>query len=109
MQLSPTYPNWYTYNLATAFLWGGLHEKALERAREYLSLEPQDSYGYMNLATIHAFMGDGDEAAKVISDLKARFPAFGMRDVKRSQAYKEPEKLDKVVSALREAGLPEQK
>ncbi len=107
MQLSPTYPNWYTYNLATAFLWSGRHEEALETAKKYRALEPRDPYGYVNLATILTFMGDGGEATKVVSDLKAGFPAFSMRDVTRSQVYREPDKLDRVIAALREAGLPE--
>jgi hypothetical protein len=42
----------------------------------------------------------------LISELKRRSPAFGVKDIILSNRYKEREKLDRVVDVLRRAGLP---
>jgi hypothetical protein len=43
----------------------------------------------------------------VVSELRKRFPAFGVRDLLLSERYKERDKLDRIIDALRQAGLPE--
>ncbi len=107
MRLSPYYPNWYTYNLATAYLWAGDYAAAQGAAKAHLEREPDDPYSYANVATIFAFQGRDHDAVRTISELKSRFPAFGVQDIILSQRYKERDRLDRIVEALRKAGLPD--
>lgn len=107
MRLSPHVPAWCTYHFATANLWSGNFPVAQEVAETYLRQEPDDPYGYMNLATIYSFQGLEAKASATVAQLKDKFPAFGIKNVTLAEPYKEREKLDRVIGVLRRAGLPD--
>ena len=107
MRLSPYHPNWMIYHFALANLWTGDLAAAQAAAETYRRQEPDDPFGYTNLATVYAFQKREDDAAALTSELRKRFPAFGTADIILSKRYKEPEKLDRIVDALRRAGLPD--
>lgn len=105
-RLSPTPPNWVLYQQALATLWAGDLAEAAGLAERYRAIATDDPYAYVVLATICAFGGREDEAAGHIRELARRAPEFGMADIRRSQRYKDRRQLDRVVEALRTAGLP---
>jgi tetratricopeptide (TPR) repeat protein len=107
MRLSPQYPPWYTYYMAYNDLWTNDLPAALELGRLYHSQEPDEPFAYILLATILAFQDKKKEAAEMISELRLRFPGFGMAEMRISQNYSEPEKFEKVTAVLRAAGLPD--
>jgi hypothetical protein len=43
----------------------------------------------------------------MIARLRERFPDFGMTEMRLSQRYRDRARFEKVVSVLREAGLPD--
>jgi hypothetical protein len=43
----------------------------------------------------------------MIARLRERFPDFGMTEMHLSQRYRERAKFEKVIRALKEAGLPD--
>jgi hypothetical protein len=89
-----------------ANLWNGDLVTAREAAEAYLRREPDEPYGYVNLALVHGFDGREANASRVISELRKKSPEFGIRDILFSQCYRQREKLDRVVEVLRRAGLP---
>jgi adenylate cyclase len=107
MRLSPYYPSWYNNQFALANLWSGNLATAQEAAEAYLEQEPNDADAYMNLATVYGFQQRDADVVRMISELRNRFPAFGIADIVLSQRYKEREKLDRVVEIVRRAGLPD--
>jgi DNA-binding SARP family transcriptional activator/Tfp pilus assembly protein PilF len=106
MRLCPQYPPWYTYYLAFNHLWTDNFTAALELGELYLRQEPDEPFAYTNMATILALQHRKKEAAAMIARLRERFPDFGMAEMRLSQRYRDHAKLEKVVNALREAGLP---
>jgi tetratricopeptide (TPR) repeat protein len=106
IRLSPHCPTWYTYNLALANLWGGNLDAAHEAAEKFMRQEPDDPYSYIMLATAYGFEGRQVDATNAISDLRERFPVFGMKEIIHSQRYKDQDKLTLVTDMLRRAGLP---
>ena len=80
---------------------------ALESAELYLQQEPDEPYGLMYLAVVYGFQEQNGKAAATVALLKEKFPAFSMKNVLLSEHYKDREKLDRIVSILRTAGLPE--
>jgi adenylate cyclase len=108
MRLSPYYPDWYAYNLALAHAWAGENEdEAIDLADAYTRRLPSDPYGYTNLAVAQAFFGHEADAAAAIRLLRARDAGFGVKNLRRSELYKDPGRLDRVLGVLRQAGLPE--
>ncbi len=108
MRLSPYYPDWYPYNLALAYAWTGENEAgAIDLAEAYVRRLPTEPYGYTNLAIVQAFYGRDTQAAATISSLRARYPGFSAKNLRRSELYKDAENLDRVLMVLSEAGLPE--
>jgi adenylate cyclase len=107
MRLSPHYPAWYTYNFALANLWLGKLAAAQEAAEAYLRLEPNDPFAHTNLATVYGFQQRAEDAARTVSELREKFPEFGIEEIILSQRYKERDRLDRVVEVLRNAGLPD--
>jgi TolB-like protein/Tfp pilus assembly protein PilF len=107
LRLSPHPPNWYIESFAMAHLWIGDLAAAQEAAEENFRLEPDDQDAHMILATVYGFQRREDDAIRIISELKKKFPAYGLRNITLSERYLEREKLDKVIAVLRRAGLPE--
>jgi tetratricopeptide (TPR) repeat protein len=107
MRLSPHHPSWYTYHFALANLWAGDLATAQQAAESYRETEPDDPFGYINLATIYGFQARESDAAALISELRTRFPEFGTRDIVLAKRYREREKLERQLDALRRAGLPD--
>lgn len=107
MRLSPHYPTWYTYQLALASLWKGDLASSQTEAEAYLAQEPDDPFAYMMLATVHSFRDQPDEAARLVGQLREKFPEFGLSVVALSQRYKDRERLERVLGVLRRAGLPD--
>lgn len=106
MALSPHYPAWYTYNMTLAHLWAGDLASAEAAADAYLEREPDEPFSYTNLATVYGFQGRREDAALVISRLRARVPGFGFAQFLPSQRYKERARLDRIADVMRQAGLP---
>jgi len=107
LRLSPHPPAWYTYGLALAYQLAGDFPNAEAAAKLNVQQEPDDPYSYVNLTTALAFGGHGPKARKVMSELRAKFPGFGVKNIRLSERYKDGSMLDRVVAVLREAGLPE--
>lgn len=107
IRLCPQYPDWYTYYQAFSHMWTGNFAKARELAESYLSQMPDEPVGYTLMTTILAFQNRKKEAAEMMTRLRVRFPDFGMTEMRMSQHYRERADFDKVVRALREAGLPD--
>jgi adenylate cyclase len=98
---------WMTYNIALANMWLGQLDLAAGAAEAYLQGAPEDVWAHATLATIHVLAGRTEAAEAVVARLRARFPNFALSDVRRSQNYRDPGRLAKVVTALRAAGLPD--
>jgi DNA-binding SARP family transcriptional activator/Tfp pilus assembly protein PilF len=108
IRLCPQYPSWYTYYLAWNHLWTDNFPAAQEHGELYLRHEPSEPFAYALMATILTFQERHAEAADMIKELRKHSLDFGLTEIRMSQPYRDPIKFEKVVAALRSAGLPEQ-
>jgi tetratricopeptide (TPR) repeat protein len=106
-RLKPYRESWLTYYITLSHLWIGNLAAALESAELYLHQEPDEPYGLMYLAVVYGFLEQNGKARESVAQLKERFPAFSIRNVLLSERYKNQEQLDRILSVLRAAGLPE--
>ena len=107
MRLNPHRESWLTYYFTLANLWMGNFAAALESAELYLHQEPDEPYGLMYLTAVYGFQEQHGKAAATVAKLREKFPAFGIKNIILSERYREREKLDRILSILRTAGLPE--
>jgi adenylate cyclase len=107
MQLSPNPPVWYIESFAWANLWAGNQEIAERAAEENSRLDPDDCDCSMLLASVYGIGNREADASRVVSEMRAKFPNFSIKNVILSERYKEVETRDKVLAVLRRAGLPE--
>jgi class 3 adenylate cyclase/tetratricopeptide (TPR) repeat protein len=107
ISLERTYPTWLINVLAGAYRDAGALDKSIPAARESVRLDPRTTDGRIILCSDYSLAGQRDEAKRVAEDIVAMDPGFRLADYARTQPYKEPEVLERLVESLREAGLPD--
>ncbi len=107
MRLSPCYPAWYVGNLAHAtWLLGDLDE-ARGLALMALAQEPDYFWALITLAVAEAERGELEAARTAIQALLKQAPETATGALLRTQPYVRADVLDRIQSALTEAGLPD--
>ncbi|SLN64058.1 invasion protein regulator [Roseovarius albus] len=107
IRLSPRDPLialWYSTRSVCAFV-EGLHEEAVKWAREAVSVQPNRSTAYMDIAVNCALIGRLDEARQAVAEL-ARFDlgsSFELAD--RTHPFAQQEDRERFHRGLRVAGL----
>ncbi len=106
LRLSPFGINWVYYYLAFAHLWLGELEQARGHAALYLEREPQEPFAYLLSAVVDTAAGRLDAARDAVRSLLAEYPQMSCDDFAVAQFYRDPERLERLLAWLREAGLP---
>jgi TolB-like protein len=107
MRLSPYGINFATYYLAYAYLWLGDSEQARTYSANYLARDPQEPFAYVLSAIVEAAAGRPDAARDFVATLLAKHPELTCADFAHAQFYRDPERLQRLLAWLRDAGLPE--
>ncbi|MDE0945013.1 MAG: tetratricopeptide repeat protein, partial [Alphaproteobacteria bacterium] len=85
----------------------GEYEKSIEIAQKGQHLDPSN-YGYMvTLAASNACLGRQAEAKRHVDTLLRFIPRFTLRALRKNPMFTQPEHIDKLVEAMRLAGVPE--
>ena len=79
--------------------WRGCRRRDLFRDLPENSIELQ--------SIVFDFAGDNKSSGSAIRRLRELYPTFTLRDFVSHELYRDPKNLDRVVAALRKAGLPE--
>jgi adenylate cyclase len=107
LQLEKVYPAWMINVLAAAYRDCGDVELSISAAKESIRLDPEKDDAQLILCSDYKLAADHDKARSTADKIVASNPTFSLADYARSQPYKYPAPLDRVIEALREAGLPE--
>ncbi len=107
LQLEKDYPVWLIDILAVAYRDCGDVALSIPAAKESLRLNPQSTEAKLILCSDYKLADDHDRARRVADEIIAGNPAFRLSDYAKSQPYKNPAALDRLMDVLREAGLPE--
>ncbi len=105
MRLSPICPAWYLGDLGFAHRLLGDFEEAIRAFQEYGARSP--GFGHIDLVIVYGDLGRADDARAEASRLLAARPEFKVSTWRRTQLYKDSNRLDADVRALLAAGLPE--
>ncbi len=107
LQLEKIYPVWMLSVLAVAYRDGGDVTRSISAARESLRLDDKTRDALLVLCSDYQLAGDHEEARRVAGHLTTRAPDFKLSTYSASQPYKDAATLERVVGALRQAGVPE--
>ena len=113
MRLDPYYPSWYIARLGMCYQMAGMYEKSaaafqemMKRFREREGTAPWDR-AYLHLASIYSMMDRLEEARNYVSKALEFNPKLTVDLWRRRHQYKNPEHTERILDALRAAGLPE--
>ncbi|MBT8349928.1 MAG: hypothetical protein KJO26_01660, partial [Deltaproteobacteria bacterium] len=99
-------PHYYSI-LAMAYRNNGQYEKAIELSEKGLIGNPDQLSVYLTLAASYCFINQTEEAHRAVEEVLRIDPNFSLEYIAKTMPYKQQETLDKLIKALRKAGLPE--
>jgi len=107
LQLEKVYPVWMLSVLAVAYRDGGDVSRSISAAKESLRLDDKTRDALLVLCSDYQLAGEHEEARRIAQHLTQRARDFTLSAYSASQPYKDRATLERVVGALRAAGLPE--
>jgi Flp pilus assembly protein TadD len=107
LRLSPFPEPSVHYFLGIAEFWRGRLDQAREQARRHTSIEPLEPYGLAYEAVILSASGQQVEARSRIERLSSAAPSFGLHNLRRSERYRDQERLTQLLVVLADLGLTE--
>ena len=107
IRLSPYHPAWFTAVLGLAYMMTEDYDQAIAAHAHLLERKSLLQFAYSRLAGINAILGNGEKAREYAAALLRIKPNFTIQEWAKSLPYKNPDDLERELSALRLAGLPE--
>jgi adenylate cyclase len=111
MRLSPYYPTWYLYQLAESYYMAGRYEDAATTYGQGLELAKKGGRNpfllHAGLAAAYFKLGQEDEARQHAEEVLKINPKFSLEYMRNFTFYKGPDDTDRLLNAMRKAGLPE--
>jgi adenylate cyclase len=106
-RLNPFPPSYYHDSLGIAYRVNGQYEKAIEMCNKALSGSPDSLSTYLTLAASYSALNLTEDAHKAVEEILRINPGFSLEYFANTSPSKNQEELDKLINALRKAGLPE--
>jgi adenylate cyclase len=105
-RLNPIPPSYYYDLLGIAYRVNGQYEKAIEMGKKAVSISPDNVSAYITLAASYSPINRTEDASKAVEEILRIQPDVSLEYFANIQPYKNQEKLDNFINALRKAGLP---
>ena len=107
MRLSPYYPDMYLGVLGTAYRLAGNYDEAIAAYDKRRERNPHSTMPYLGLALVYSEVGRDEEARAAASEVLKRNPKFSLNQARNRIPYQDPAEVDRIIAALRKAGLPD--
>jgi adenylate cyclase len=105
IRLSPFGPASEYVNFGHALRMTGRFEEAVSAYRKAIQIAPGRADSHLNLVAAYSMMGLEKEARAEAAEVLRRNPKYSVDSWAKRMLYKEQSEIDKVVNALRKAGL----
>jgi len=111
IRLSPYSSPWYLLILEDAYRMTGRYEEALAMGKQYLERcrkgECNLLPAHIGLAATYIGLGRVEEARTHAAEVLRMNPNFSLDEARKMSSFKDPVHLERVLDALRKAGIPE--
>jgi adenylate cyclase len=104
IRLNPLFPMEY-HQLGIAYRETGRYEEGIAAIKEALKLSPNYLLAHIALVTLYSYAGRQDEARAAAEELQRRDPNFSLTRYAKEIPWKEGPRKDRILDALRQAGL----
>jgi len=105
MRLNPIPPNYYLWSLGYAYAWTGQYDEAIKWGEKAVRQQPNDIFARIMMATVYNFSGRDEEAQVEAAEVLRINPKFSLEEYAKKIKYKNQDDIDRVIEALRKAGL----
>jgi TolB-like protein len=107
LQLQRVYPPWMINFLAAAYRDSGDVNMSISAAQESLRINSEKNDARLILCSDYELAEEHSHAANIAESIIGQDPSFSLSKYSESLPYKDSAALERVVGALRKAGLPE--
>jgi TolB-like protein/Tfp pilus assembly protein PilF len=107
IRLSPISDSWYYGGLGDCYGMLGRHEEAISAYKKTISLSPESPGYHALLAANYILAGREKEARAEIAKAMEIDPKYSLERARTGSLYKDPSYLNRIIDAMRKAGLPE--
>jgi adenylate cyclase len=104
-RFSPRTPIYYLAVLGQAYYLTGQYEEAITALKKVLALNPNQIDAHLGLAASYSEFGQEAEAQAEVAEARRISPNFSLEGSRQRLPYKDPTTLERVLAALRKAGL----
>jgi adenylate cyclase len=105
IRLNPFGPSRYFLNYGHALRVTGRFEEAVTAYKKALQREPNNFFAHVNLAATYSMMGREKDAQAEAAEVQRLNPKFSVEKWAKVIEYKDQSEAEKIVAALRKAGL----
>jgi TolB-like protein/class 3 adenylate cyclase/Flp pilus assembly protein TadD len=105
IRLNPFGPTWYFLNLAISYRLMGQYQEAITQYKKALRLAPNNIMAHIALAVAYSLSGRDEEARAEAEEVLKINPKFSLESYAKALPFKNPAETDRLVEALRKAGL----
>jgi adenylate cyclase len=105
IRLNPRYPTWYLLWLGGAYSGLDRFEEAIATLKKAVEREPHFLGPHLFLANTYSRSGREAEARAEVTEILRINPHFSLEGHRQRLAYKDPATTERIIAALRKAGL----
>jgi tetratricopeptide (TPR) repeat protein len=105
IRLNPFAPSSIIYNLGMSYLFCGQYEEAIAECKRATAREPNNLGAHLALTVAYSFSGRDEEARATAVEILRIEPKYSLEKFSKSLQYKNRADTDRLVDALRKAGL----
>jgi adenylate cyclase len=107
IRINPIPPNWYLLSLGQSYIFTGQYGEALAIQKTVLQRDPDNFSALIGLAAAYSVSGREEKAHAAAAEVLRIKPKFSLERFAETIMYKNHADTERVIEALREAGLPD--
>ena len=105
IRLNPNCPTHYFLNFGTSYRMMGQYQEAITQYKKALRIAPNNIIAHLALAATYSSLGRDEEAHAEAEEVLKINPKFSLESYAKMLPFKNQAQLDRLVEALRKAGL----
>ena len=107
IRLSPISDLWFLGGLGFCYRMTGRYEEAISEYKKVIKRSSESVLAHIGATATYSLWGHEKEVQTGAAEILRINPQFSLESYRKGQLYKDPKELERLINALRKAGLPE--